>query len=142
MIKRLLLIVIILKNILKKYILAITAITFLFFSCEDKASDSPQVPDIIIISPEVGRIILQPGETIQFKSRVFDKNNQEIIDASVVWSSDNDAVATIDENGIVSAVKKGIATIMATLETIQSMREVVVSTSKKRVLSELFTSST
>jgi hypothetical protein len=127
---------------LKKYILVITAITFLFFSCEDKASDSPQAPDMIIISPGVGRIILQPRETIQFKSRVFDKNNQEIIDASVVWSSDNDAVATIDENGIVTAVKEGIATIMATLETIQSMREVAVSTSKKRVLSELFTSST
>jgi len=127
---------------LKKYILAITAITFLFFSCEDKASVSPQVPDMIIISPAVGRIILQPGQTIQFTSRVFDKNNQEIIDVSVVWSSDNDAIATIDENGIVTAVKEGIATIMATLETIQSMREVIVSTSKKRVLSELFTSST
>lgn len=127
---------------MKKYILAITAITFLFFSCEDKASVSPQVPDMIIISPAVGRIILQPGQTIQFTSRVFDKNNQEIIDVSVVWSSDNDAIATIDENGIVTAVKEGIATIMATLETIQSMREVIVSTSKKRVLSELFTSST
>lgn len=127
---------------MKKYILAITAITFLFFSCEDKASVSPQAPDMIIISPAVGRIILQPGQTIQFTSRVFDKNNQEIIDVSVVWSSDNDAIATIDENGIVTAVKEGIATIMATLETIQSMREVIVSTSKKRVLSELFTSST
>lgn len=127
---------------MKKYILAITAITFLFFSCEDKASVSPQVPDMIIISPAVGRIILQPGQIIQFTSRVFDKNNQEIIDVSVVWSSDNDAIATIDENGIVTAVKEGIATIMATLETIQSMREVIVSTSKKRVLSELFTSST
>ena len=127
---------------MKKYILAITAITFLFFSCEDKASDSPQAPDMIIISPAVGRIILQPGQTIQFTSRVFDKNNQEIIDVSVVWSSDNNAIATIDENGIVTAVKEGIATIMATLETIQSMREVIVSTSKKRVLSELFTSST
>ncbi|MDD9879890.1 MAG: Ig-like domain-containing protein [Candidatus Marinimicrobia bacterium] len=127
---------------MKKYILAITAITFLFFSCEDKASDSPQAPEMIIISPAVGRIILQPGQTIQFTSRVFDKNNQEIIDVSVVWSSDNDAIATIDENGIVTAVKEGIATIMATLETIQSMREVIVSTSKKRVLSELFTSST
>lgn len=127
---------------MKKYIATITAIAFLLFSCEDKAGDGPQVPEIIDISPGAGSIVLQPGQTIQFKSRVIDKKNREIIDATVVWSSDNDAVATISENGIVTAVKEGVTTIMATFETLQSMREVVISTSKKRVLSELFTSST
>lgn len=127
---------------MKNQLRLLVAIAFLIFACEDQKGDATQVPDVVDISPGSGRFTLQPGQTIQLKSRVIDKRNQEIVDAKVVWSSDNNAVATIDENGILTAVKVGIATIIATYETVQGMREVVVTTSKKRVLSELFTSST
>ena len=64
------------------------------------------------------------------------------MEAKVIWSSENDAVATVDEKGVVTAIDVGVTTIFATYETVQGMRNVTVSIIKKRVLSEMFTSST
>ena len=127
---------------MKKQFTLLTTVVFLVLSCEDKSGDSAQVPDVIDISPGSGQLLLKPGQTIQLKSRVIDKNNQEILEAKVVWSSENDAVATVDEKGVVTAIDVGVTTIFATYETVQGMRNVTVSIIKKRVLSEMFTSST
>ena len=127
---------------MKKQFTLLTTVVFLVISCEDKSGDSAQVPDVIDISPGSGQLLLKPGQTIQLKSRVIDKKNQEILEAKVVWSSENDAVATVDEKGVVTAIDVGVTTIFATYETVQGMRNVTVSIIKKRVLSEMFTSST
>lgn len=115
---------------------------WLFFSCEDQENGSNQIPDLVIISPGVGRFILKPGESIQLDALVIDNNNQEIVNPELVWSSSNSEVAIITEDGILNAIKEGLAAITVSHENIQSMREVAVTSSKKRVLSELFTSST
>ncbi len=127
---------------MKKLITLLTAFAFLTYACDDKSGEDAQVPETIDISPGSGRLMLQPGQTIQLKSRVIDQKNQEILDAKVVWSSENNAVATVSENGVVTAKGVGVTTIIATFETLQGMRGVTVSTIKRRVLSEMFTSST
>jgi len=43
--------------------------------------------------------------------------------ASVVWTSDNDAVATVDQNGVVTAVAKGNATITVTVTDVDDCVE-------------------
>ena len=125
-----------------KKILILFLVPWLFFSCEDQKNGSNQIPDLVIISPGVGRFILKPGESIQLDALVIDNNNQEIVNPELVWSSSNSEVAIITEDGILNAIKEGLAAITVSHENIQSMREVAVTSSKKRVLSELFTSST
>ena len=122
---------------LKKIFLLII-ITFLFWSCEDKTKATPEL-DSIVISPVIS--ILQPGQTIQLSALVTDKENSAM-DIPVVWSSTNDQVATITKEGVVTGVGRGEANIYATIDNIQGMSEVLVSDSRRRVLSEMFTSST
>ena len=122
---------------LKKIFLLII-ITFLCWSCEDKTKATPEL-DSIVISPVIS--ILQPGQTIQLSALVTDKENSAI-DIPVVWSSTNDQVATITKEGVVTGVGRGEANIYATIDNIQGMSEVLVSDSRRRVLSEMFTSST
>jgi len=122
---------------LKKIFLLII-ITFSFWSCEDKTKATQEL-DSIVISPV--RSILQPGQTIQLSALVIDKENSSM-DIPVVWSSTNDQVATITKEGVVTGVGRGEANIYATIENVQGMSEVLVSDSRRRVLSEMFTSST
>jgi len=127
---------------IKIYKLTILQIIGLFFifSCEDNSSQTDQIPDSIIVNP--GNILLQPEQTIQLRTSIIDKENNIIENAIVMWTSENDAVAIVDENGIVTGKSKGSTYIMATVDNIQGIAEVTVSTIKKRVLSEMFTSST
>ena len=126
-------------NINKLTILQIIGLFFIF-SCEDNGSETDQIPDSIIVNPE--NVVLQPEQTIQMRTSIIDKENKKIEDAVVVWTSENDAVAIVDENGIVTGKSKGSSYILATVDNIQGIAEVTVSTIKKRVLSEMFTSST
>ena len=112
----------------------------IIFSCEDNGSETDQIPDSIIVNP--GNVVLQPEQTIQMRTSIIDKENKKIEDAIVVWTSENNAVAIVDENGIVTGKSKGSSYIIATVDNIQGTAEVTVSTIKKRVLSEMFTSST
>ena len=127
---------------IKIYKLTILQIIGLFFifSCEDNSSQTDQIPDSIIVNP--GNVLLQPEQTIQLRTSIIDKENNIIENAIVMWTSENDAVAIVDENGIVTGKSKGSTYIMATVDNIQGIAEVTVSTIKKRVLSEMFTSST
>ena len=126
-------------NINKLTILQIIGLFFIF-SCEDNGSQTDQIPDSIIVNP--GNVVLQPEQTIQMRTSIIDKENKKIEDSIVVWTSENNAVAIVDENGIVTGKSKGSSYIIATVDNIQGIAEVTVSTIKKRVLSEMFTSST
>ncbi|MCY4544861.1 MAG: Ig-like domain-containing protein, partial [Gemmatimonadetes bacterium] len=53
------------------------------------------------------------GETVQLAAVVLDRRENAIMDATVTWSSGNEAVATVDEDGLVTAVGNGIAEITA-----------------------------
>jgi hypothetical protein len=118
------------------FLLIVTFI--LFWSCEDKTKATPEL-DAIVISPV--RSILQPGKTIQLSALVVDKS-QSSMDLPVIWSTTNDQIATISKEGMVTAVGQGEANIYATIDNVQGMAEILVSANRRRVLSEMFTSST
>ena len=68
---------------------------------------------------EVGRVEVQPqvlnlaaGATATLTARAFDTRNQEIV-AHVFWSTQNAAVATVSDQGIVTAVAPGATQIAA-----------------------------
>ncbi len=125
---------------LKKYIFLSFILSSLFWSCEDKRSSANQVPSSIVITPV--NSILKPNQSVQLYSLVIDKNNSEIDEPEVVWSSANELVAIVNQNGLVTTKSKGSVTIIASVGTIQGMAEIVVSITRRRVLSEMFTSST
>ena len=73
----------------------------------------------VTVMQSVGSIAIEPssatlmslGETVQLTATVLDQNGQPVADAVVTWSSSDEAVATVSGQGLVTAVKKGTATI-------------------------------
>ena len=121
-----------------KKIFLLIVIAFSFWTCEDKTQLTQEL-DTIVVSPV--RSILQLGQTVQFNALAIDKRNSSM-DIPITWSTTNDQIATITKEGLVTAVGQGEANIYATVDNIQGMAEVLVSTDRRRVLSEMFTSST
>ena len=57
--------------------------------------------------------------TLAFSSRVFDLTNT-IIDTSVLWNTSDPSIATIDENGNLTALQSGSVTVSASIGPIMS----------------------
>lgn len=108
------------------------------WTCEDKTTSSSLDSIQIVTSQDV----LMPKQTTFLYARGFDKNGSRLNKLSINWMSLNESIATIDSEGKVLAISKGVATISATSSNISGMIEIIISENKKRVLSEMFTSST
>jgi uncharacterized protein YjdB len=122
-----------------KRLFIIVLLAFLIsWSCEDEKSDKSVVSSIVITP---NKIILKPGKTEQFYALVIDQNNMAM-DADITWKSSIPSVATINNEGLVTAVATGATDIFATVDAVQGLAETLVSGIRRRVLSELITSST
>ena len=78
-------------------------------SSEQSQSSSEQITgQIVISSPDNVKKIVGVGQTLQLSAAVGEQAIQ-----GVTWSSDKETVATVDQNGLVTAVGKGSATITA-----------------------------
>ena len=108
------------------------------WTCEDKTASSSLDSIQIVTSQDV----LMPKQTTFLYARGFDKDGNRLNRLSINWMSLNESIATIDSEGKVLAISKGVATISATSSNISGMIEIIISENKKRVLSEMFTSST
>ena len=64
------------------------------------------------------------------------------MDADIIWKSSIPSVATINNEGLVTAVATGSTDIFATVDAVQGLSEALVSDIQRRVLSEMITSST
>ncbi|MYG16281.1 MAG: hypothetical protein F4207_07630, partial [Gemmatimonadetes bacterium] len=84
-----------------------------------------QTPTIIVVEPPE-TILTAFGETVQLMARVVDPNNQILEGARVTWQSSDAAVATVDADGLVTAVNNGAATITASLGDLSESSEVSV----------------
>ena len=78
------------------------------------------VETIILNSTDLN---LNVGETFTLTATVLP---EDATDKSVVWSSGNDAIATVDGNGTVTAVQSGETVIRATSGTVSAECRVVV----------------
>ena len=68
----------------------------------------------VTVSPQSASIV--PGATQQMTATTKDASNNVLNGRTITWSSDNTAAATVDGNGLVTAVAAGAATINATSE--------------------------
>ena len=78
-----------------------------------KSIQAIKVPDVIATSLTLDNEVLEmyPGDTVELTATVLPDNTTNKV---VTWTSSDNEVATVDENGNVTAVSIGSATISAT----------------------------
>ena len=82
-------------------------------ACSDAATGAAPVGQIVIEpgSPEVAI-----GETVQLTATVRDAGGQPLANRPIVWASGDASTATVDANGVVTALKAGRVQIAASSE--------------------------
>ena len=73
-----------------------------------------QVPDSVAVLP-VEATIAALGDTLRLAAEAFDANGRAVAGAEFSWASSDDAVATVDGSGLVTAAGSGTATITASV---------------------------
>ena len=125
----------------KRFLLIIGIVGSLgLLSCDDSRPVAELIPESINISP--GSTVIKPEQTLQLRAQVLTADNNTIDDVVIVWSSDNETIARVDQQGVLTGKSQGTTYILATLGNVQSSIEITVSAIRRRILSELFTSST
>jgi uncharacterized protein YjdB len=71
-------------------------------------------------------VLTEIGETAELSATVHDEEGVEIEGAQVTWSSSDESVATVDEDGVVEAVGEGTAIITAESGDAEGTIEVTV----------------
>lgn len=89
-----------------------------------RAVNNPQIRALCLVTVKSGAVLdlfvsidpasasMAPGTTLQLNASVRDSNGE--VTPNVTWSSSNTAVLVVNQTGLVSAVGKGQAAIMAT----------------------------
>ena len=116
------------------------SLTFFILSCEDNNNETVEIVNSIVVSPV--NPLTEPNKTTQFYALVISSSNKELVDQPIVWKSSNEEVAIVDEKGVVTSINQGYSDITAELGDVKGSSQIIVSTIRKRVLSEMFTSST
>ena len=99
----------------------------------------------VSVEQEAGSIVVTPssatldrvGQTVQLEAVVYDTGNTAIPGAAVLWSSSNPEYATVDANGLVTAVSSGTTQITATSGGVETSRPVFVEIMQVAVIIEL-----
>jgi trimeric autotransporter adhesin len=86
---------------------------------------SPVPVASVTVTPDSRSLIV--GETAQLSVVVRDANNNELTGRAVTWTSSAEAVATVSNTGLVTAVGPGSATITATSEGQSGSASITVS---------------
>ncbi len=85
----------------------------------DLVEELPTLEPRIDVTPLVAAV--EQGNTVLFEARVYDGFGMEVPNASVRWESSNASLASVDANGLVSALEVGQAMISAHGEEASSM---------------------
>ena len=96
----------------------------------------------VAVMQSAGRIVIDPesatlmsiGETVQLTAAVLDGNGRPVADAVVTWTSGDESVATVSAQGLVTAIKNGIARITARSGNATAGIDVTVMQSAGRVV--------
>lgn len=96
-----------------------------------------------IVSVDIGTVTAQPvmaslldGQSLQFTATVTDAGGTLLPGASVSWASDEPDVVTIDQSGLLVALRAGTATVRASFRDAHGIASVTVYPSPGIVLSE------
>ena len=68
----------------------------------------------VLVSPSL--VLVRKTTTVQLSAAAYDGNNNRIFGRAVTWSSDDETVATVDANGLVTTKQAGVVRIKATID--------------------------
>jgi plastocyanin len=86
----------------------------------DGGGPSSAVDNVVITAPGTAPTFQTLGRTLQFSAEARRSNNEPIAAATINWSSNNTAVATVSGTGLVTAIGNGTADIRANSSGLQS----------------------
>lgn len=86
--------------------------TYLDYCLFEPENGTDEFTDVFFTADNV---LLKKGDTVNTLTAVFKDGIPVLFDGDITYSSDNTNVASIDENGVVSAFNNGIARITATV---------------------------
>jgi len=101
-------------------------------SCGRESPTGPPQAASIGISPAEA-VLDAIGATVQLTASVRDGNDREVADADVTWTSNNTEVASVTDEGLVTARKNGSATITAVSGQFHANAAVTVSQAVARI---------
>lgn len=96
-------------------------------SCSgDKPTDltEPRPVNRVMITPDDASVII--GQTQVLSATVLDATGSEITGHTIRWSSSNRTAATVDVNGIVTALRAGALTIAASVDGVSGTARIQV----------------
>ena len=88
----------------------------------------------VTVEQVVAQVTVTPGRAVLFalgtevllEAAAIDASGHHVVDAEFAWASTAGGVAAVDESGLVKAVGKGVATIIATSDAAQGAAEIEV----------------
>ena len=75
---------------------------------------------------------LYESQTFQMAFQYFDHRGIEV-DTTITWSSSNDEIASVDENGLIVSHSEGIVTISGSIGELQNSAEIIVNASLESI---------
>ena len=78
----------------------------------------------VTVTPAVDTLAI--GDTLRLSAAAYDADGRVVAGAEFSWSSSDEAVATVDASGLLTAVAGGLATITATAGDVSGSAEVAV----------------
>lgn len=107
---------------MKKFFLLTVMAALILAGCEPKNTDPVPVPveSVTLNEPEITLLV---GEDFQLTAEVLPENADN---KTIVWESSDTAIATVDENGLVTAIAAGNAIVTATVDDKNATCTVVV----------------
>lgn len=106
-------------SFIKKHILLLFIGSFAFYACKTKDEVFPNVQKISI-SPS--SIELEEGESLGLSAQISPSNANPVL----TWSSSNEKVATVSQDGVVTAVSRGDALIFLQADSIKTYSQILV----------------
>ncbi|HUQ05228.1 MAG TPA: Ig-like domain-containing protein [Kofleriaceae bacterium] len=111
---------------MSKLVLAFVTAAGFLAACTDTPDDPdidpppPPPPPAAVATVEVEAppYDLLPGEQVQLVARAFDADGELVTGRTFAWESDNAAVATVNDAGMVTALAAGEVTIYATTDLV------------------------
>lgn len=94
---------------------------------------APLVVNSVVVTPSA--VTRGATQTAQLEVHLFDQNGDELFDRSVAWTSSDESKATVTQDGLVTAVATGSATITATSEGVSDTCAVTISAGAATVAS-------
>ena len=112
------------------------------------AAGSTEAGTMVTVEQRLTRIRVSPmrdtlralGDTVRLVAELFDRNGHPVTDVTFAWTSSDEAVATVDEGGLVTTVGPGSAeiTVLAVGHDISQVVRIVIELTPLGILKALY----